>query len=156
MWKNPILVLAAFVIAPHLGYGQETKTVLDGVSKAMGEVKSIRYSGSGAFFALGQSFAPGEPWPRFGLKSYTRTINYETPALRDEVVRAEGDPVARGGGLPIPGGQRLTTAVSGTLAWGQLADGPVNPAPAAVRDRLHQLWVTPHGLIKALSRLGPE
>ena len=54
MWKNPILVLAAFVIAPHLGYGQETKTVLDGVSKAMGEVKSIRYSGSGAFFALGQ------------------------------------------------------------------------------------------------------
>ena len=149
MWKNPILVLAAFVIAPHLGYGQETTTVLDGVSKAMGEVKSIQYSGSGAFFALGQSFAPGEPWPRFGLKSYTRTIDYETPALRDEVVRAEGDPVARGGGLPIPGGQRLTTAVSGTLAWGQLGEGPVNPAPVAVGDRLHQLWITPHGLIKA-------
>jgi hypothetical protein len=80
----------------------------------MGEVKSIQYSGSGAFLALGQCFAPGEPWQRFGLKSYTRTINYETPALRDEVVRAEGDPVARGGGLPIPGGQRLTTAVSGS------------------------------------------
>jgi hypothetical protein len=29
MWKNPILVLAAFVVAPHLGYGQETKTVLE-------------------------------------------------------------------------------------------------------------------------------
>ena len=70
MWKNPILVLAAFVVAPHLGYGQETTTVLDGVRKAMGEVKSIQYSGSGAFFALGQSFAPGEPWPRFGLKSF--------------------------------------------------------------------------------------
>jgi glyoxylase-like metal-dependent hydrolase (beta-lactamase superfamily II) len=149
MWKNPIIVLVAFVIAPHLGYGQETKTALDGVSKAMGEVKSLQYSGSGAFFSLGQSFAPGEPWPRFGLKSYTRTIGYETPALRDEVVRAEGDPVARGGGVPIPGGQRLTTAVSGTLAWGQLGEGPVNPTPAAVGDRLHQLWITPHGLIKA-------
>ena len=102
MWKNPILMLVAFVIAPHLGYGQEAKAVLDDVSKAMGEVQSLQYSGSGAFFALGQSFAPGEPWPRFGLKSYTRTIDYETPALRDEVVRAEGDPVARGGGLPIP------------------------------------------------------
>jgi hypothetical protein len=143
MWKNPILVLVAFVIAPHLGYGQGTKTVLDGVSKAMGEVKSLQYSGSGAFFSLGQSFTPGEPWPRFGLKSYTRTIDYETPALRDEVVRTEGDPVARGGGLPIPGGQRLTTAVSGTLAWGQLGEGPVNPAPMAVGDRLHQLWITP-------------
>jgi glyoxylase-like metal-dependent hydrolase (beta-lactamase superfamily II) len=149
MWKNLILVLVAFVIAPQLGYGQDSKTVLDGVSKAMGEVKSLQYSGSGAFFSFGQSFTPGEPWPRFGLKSYTRTIDYETPALRDEVVRAEGDPVARGGGLPIPGGQRLTTAVSGTLAWGQLADGPVNPAPVAVGDRLHQLWITPHGLIKA-------
>jgi glyoxylase-like metal-dependent hydrolase (beta-lactamase superfamily II) len=149
MWKNLILVLVAFVIAPQLGYGQDSKTVLDGVSKAMGEVKSLQYSGSGAFFSFGQSFTPGEPWPRFGLKSYTRTIDYETPALRDEVVRAEGDPVARGGGLPIPGGQRLTTVVSGTLAWGQLADGPVNPAPVAVGDRLHQLWITPHGLIKA-------
>jgi glyoxylase-like metal-dependent hydrolase (beta-lactamase superfamily II) len=149
MWKNPLLALVAFVIAPHLGYGQEAKTELDTVSKAMGEAKSLQYSGSGAFFSLGQSFAPGEPWPRFGLKSYTRTIDYETPAMRDEVVRADGDPVARGGGLPIPGGQRLTTAVSGTLAWGQLGEGPVNPAPAAVGDRLHQLWITPHGLIKA-------
>ena len=34
MWKNPILVFLAFLIAPHLGYGQEAKTVLDGVSKA--------------------------------------------------------------------------------------------------------------------------
>jgi len=39
MWKKPILALVAFVIAPHLGYGQETKTALDGASKAMGEVK---------------------------------------------------------------------------------------------------------------------
>ena len=89
VWKNLILVLVAFVIAPQLGYGQDSKTVLDGVSKAMGEVKSLQYSGSGAFFSFGQSFTPGEPWPRFGLKSYTRTIDYETPALRDEVVRAE-------------------------------------------------------------------
>jgi glyoxylase-like metal-dependent hydrolase (beta-lactamase superfamily II) len=150
MTKKLVLVLAAcLLLGPRLGAGEDAKAVLDGVGKAMGEVKSLQYSGSGAFFSLGQSFTPGEPWPRFGLKSYTRTIDYETPALRDEVVRAEGDPVARGGGLPIPGGQRLTTAVSGTLAWGQLADGPVNPAPAAVGDRLHQLWITPHGLIKA-------
>jgi glyoxylase-like metal-dependent hydrolase (beta-lactamase superfamily II) len=149
MWKKSILALVAFVVAPHLGYGQDTKTVVDGVTKAMGDVNSLQYSGSGAFFSFGQSFTPGDPWPRFGLKSYTRTIDYETPALRDEVVRAEGDPVARGGGFPIPGGQRLTSAVSGTLAWGQLAEGPVNPAPAVVNDRLHQLWITPHGLIKA-------
>ena len=144
-----LVLVACLLLVPRLGAAEDAKDVLDGVGKAMGEVTSLQYSGSGAFFSLGQSFAPGEPWPRFGLKSYTRTIDYETPALRDEVVRAEGDPAARGGGLPIPGGQRLTTAVSGTLAWGQLGEGPANPAPAAVGDRLHQLWITPHGLIKA-------
>jgi glyoxylase-like metal-dependent hydrolase (beta-lactamase superfamily II) len=150
MTKKLVLLLAAcLLLGPRMAAAEDTQAVLDGVGKAMGEVKSLQYSGSGAFFSLGQSFTPGEPWPRFGLKSYTRTIDYETPALRDEVVRAEGDPVARGGGLPIPGGQRLTTAVSGTLAWGQLGEGPVNPAPVAVGDRLHQLWITPHGLIKA-------
>ena len=133
MTKKLVLLLAAcLLLGPRMGAAEDTQAVLDGVGKAMGEVKSLQYSGSGAFFSLGQSFTPGEPWPRFGLKSYTRTIDYETPALRDEVVRAEGDPVARGGGLPIPGGQRLTTAVSGTLAWGQLGEGPVNPAPVAV------------------------
>ena len=150
MTKRLVLVLAAcLLMVPRLDAAEDAKAVLDGVGKAMGEVNSLQYSGSGAFFSLGQSFTPGEPWPRFGLKSYTRTIDYETPALCDDVVRAEGDPVARGGGLPIPGGQRLTTAVSGTLAWGQLGEGPVNPAPVAVGDRLHQLWITPHGLIKA-------
>ena len=58
MRKNPILVLAAFVIAPHLGYGQETTTVLDGVSKAMGEVKSIQYSAPAPLFALGRASLP--------------------------------------------------------------------------------------------------
>jgi hypothetical protein len=119
MWKQPILALLVLLIAPRLGFGEDAMPALDGVSKAMGEVNSLQYSGSGAFFVVGQSFTPGEPWPRFGLKSYTRTIDYQTPALRDEVVRAEGDPVARGGGLPIPGGQRLMTA-------------PARPDPANV------------------------
>ena len=67
MWKKSILVLVAVALAPRLGYGQDTKTTLDGVSKALGEVKSLQYSGSGAFFSFGQSFTPGDPWPRFGL-----------------------------------------------------------------------------------------
>ena len=64
----------------------------------MGDVKSLQIAGSGANSSRSVRLAPGEPWPRFGLKSITRTIDYETPALRDEVVRAEGDPNARGGG----------------------------------------------------------
>jgi hypothetical protein len=103
MTKKLALMLAAcLLLVPRLGAAEDAKAVLEGVNKALGEVKSLQYSGGGAFFALGQSFTPGEPWPRFGLKSYTRTIDYETPGLRDEVVRAEGDPVARGGGCQSP------------------------------------------------------
>ncbi len=49
-------------------------------------LKSLEYSGSGVTFAFGQSAAPGQPWPRLNLKSFTRSVNYETASLRDENV----------------------------------------------------------------------
>src|SRR5437764_15065080 len=53
MAKKPVLVLTAcLLLVPRLGAADDTKAVLDGVSKAMGEVKSLQYSGSGAFFSL--------------------------------------------------------------------------------------------------------
>ena len=82
MTKRLVLVLAAcLLMVPRLDAAEDAKAVLDGVGKAMGEVNSLQYSGSGAFFSLGQSFTPGEPWPRFGLKSYTRTIDYRRCAM---------------------------------------------------------------------------
>ena len=118
MWKKLIAVLAVCLLVPQLGHGQDAKTVLDGVTKAMGDVKSLQYTGSGAYFFLGQNVNPTAPWPRFNLKTYTRTINYETPAMRDEFVRSQADPAARGGGgIPMTGEQRQMQAVSGSSAW---------------------------------------
>ena len=92
----------------------------------------------------------GGPPPRFNLKSYTRTVDYDTPSMRDEFVRTQADPSARGGGgVPLVGEQRQLQAVSGTQAWNQVGENPPTPALAAVTDRLHQLWITPHGVIKA-------
>ena len=102
-----ILVFVALALMPRLGHGQDSKAVLDGVAKAMGDPKSLQYTGSGANFSFGQSVSPGAPWPRFNLKSYTRTINYDTPAMRYELVRTQADPAARGGGgIPLVGEQR--------------------------------------------------
>src|SRR5437867_11854792 len=97
MWNKLILALAVCLLVPALGNAQDAKAVLDGAAKAMGDVKSLQYAGSGANFAFGQNVAPAAPWPRFNLKSYTRTVNYDTPALRDEIVRTQADPAARGG-----------------------------------------------------------
>ena len=69
-------------LLPRLGHGEDAKATLDNVAKAMGDVKSLQYTGNGAYFFFGQNVAPGTPWPRFNLKTFTRTINYDTPAMR--------------------------------------------------------------------------
>jgi hypothetical protein len=153
MQKKLILLLAAFLLMPRPGHAEDAKATLDGVVKAMGNVKAIQYSGSGFNYAFGQSVAPGKPYPKFIVKSLTRTINYETPALRDEIVRTQAEPGARGGGgLPLPGDQKQILAVAGTSAWTQVGEAPPTPAIPAVADRLHQLWITPHGVIKAAAK----
>jgi len=150
MWKKWILVFVALALMPRLGNGQDSRAVLDGVTKAMGDVKSLQYNGNGAYFFLGQSVAPGTPWPRFNLKTFTRTINYDTPAMRDDFVRTQADPAARGGGgIPLIGEQHLIQGVSGTDAWNQVGENPPTPAIAAVADRQLQLLITPQGVIKA-------
>jgi hypothetical protein len=136
MWKKLIFVLVIGVLVmPQLSNGQEAKAVLEGVAKAMGDVKSLQYTGSGTTFALGQNPSPGEPWVRYNTKSYTRTINYDTVSMRDEIVRTSEQPprVAF-----IVGEQRQILVVSGTHAWGQVGEN-INPALAAVADRHHQL-----------------
>jgi glyoxylase-like metal-dependent hydrolase (beta-lactamase superfamily II) len=151
MWKTLTLALVVLLFLPQIGQTQEAKSVLEGVSKAIGatDVKSIQYSGSGTIFAVGQSPTPGTPWPRFNVKSYSRVIDYETASLRDEIVRTQAEnPPRGGGGQPVRGEQRQVLLVSGTHAWNQPGD-TATPTPLAVPDRLHQLWITPHGVIKA-------
>ena len=124
MWKKLIFVLVIMcVLMPRLSDGQEAKAVLDGVAKAMGDVKSLQYTGSGSTFAVGQSAAPGVPWPRFNAKSFTRTINYDTVSMRDEIVRTQAEnPPRGGGGQPMMGEQRQILVVSGTHAWNQIGE----------------------------------
>jgi glyoxylase-like metal-dependent hydrolase (beta-lactamase superfamily II) len=152
MWTKLAFAAAACLALPQLAHAQDAKATLDGVAKAMGDVKSVQYSGSGAYFPFGQAYTPGTAWPRFGVKSWTRTADYETPAMRDEYVRADGDPMARGGGAPLPPNTKVTQAVSGKHAWNQVGENPPGPTPAAVNDRLYQLWITPHGFVKAAAK----
>ena len=150
MWKKLIFVLVIMCLfMPGLGHGQDAKKALAGVTKAMGDPKSLQYTASGTLWQLGQSPYPGAPWPRFNIKSQTRTVNYDTVSMRDEVVRTQGENPPRGGGVqPIIGEQRQILLLSGTHAWNQAGENVV-PAPAAVADRLQQLWLTPHGVLKA-------
>ena len=151
MRKTLALMVAIVLVVPVAGYAQDGRATLESVAKAMGAttLNSIQYTGSGVIFSPGQSVAPGKPWPRFNLKSLTRTVNYETGALRDEVVRIQAeDPPRGGGGQPIRGELKQTFHVQGDLSWNVVGENTVS-APVALADRQFQLWATPHGIIKA-------
>jgi glyoxylase-like metal-dependent hydrolase (beta-lactamase superfamily II) len=151
---RPVLVMAVALIAvllsPLAGDAQDSRAALDVVAKAMGAdgVKSIQYSGIGVNFQVGQNHTPDLPWPRFIVKSYTRTVSYETAAIRDELVRTQGEtPPRGGGGQPVVGEQRQNFAARGDFAWNVVGDA-TNPTPVALLDRQLQLWTTPHGVVK--------
>ena len=112
-------------------------------------LNSIEYSGNGSTFAFGQAPSPGARWPRFDAKTYAVAANYQAPAMRLDIVRAQGEhPPLGGGGQPYTGDQRAVQVVSGMYTWTEGGAQPA-PNPAAVSERLRQLWLTPHGVIKA-------
>src|SRR6266849_9071410 len=108
-------IVAILVLCPLAAYAQNGKVTLDGVAKAMGaaNLKSYELTANGVSYAVGQSEAPGTPWPRFNLKSTKRTVNYETASLRDESVQTRVADPPRGGGVFVRGDQQLNFAVSG-------------------------------------------
>jgi len=131
--------------------GCAQRTVITEAANAMGatNLNSIEYAGSGSVFGFGQAFVPGERWPRFVQRTYKVEVNYQTPAMRLEAVRAQGEVPPRGGAAqPAAGEQKTVQVVSGKYAW---TEGGAQPAanPGAVSDRLRRLWLTPHGAIKA-------
>ena len=144
-----ILSVAAAVLAQDRAFAQDAAAVLKRASDAMGatNLKSIRYTAEGTGYTFGQAFKPGMPWPKINVHSQTRTINYDTASMRDEIVLSRGEPRG-GGGYPHVAQQRTDQYVSGAFAWNQLATAPL-PGPRFVADRVHQLWITPHGAVKA-------
>lgn len=122
--------------------------------KAMGgtDLKTIRYAGSGTGATFGQAYLPGQAWPKLNYSGFSRLLDYENGAMREELARSRAEPNG-GGAVPLMGmgEQRTTTFLRGTDAWNMIGPVPV-PAGVAVNGRIHDLWTTPHGVIKAALR----
>lgn len=131
-------IIFAFVISCFFltaAAAQDAKGVLDAAVKNLGDVKSVQYSGTGAQFNVGQSLSAGAAWPRTDLKSFTRTFDYEKKASRVEAVG--------------PNGPMATQFVATDKAWGQNGATITAAAPLVAADRQLQIWLTPHGFLKA-------
>jgi glyoxylase-like metal-dependent hydrolase (beta-lactamase superfamily II) len=148
-------VAATFIAAVFVGCATPSvdgEATIARASQAMGgnDLKSIRYSAEGIGYTFGQAFVPTAVWPKITVHAQARSINYDTGSMRDEITLSRAEPTG-GGGYPLQGQQRNEQYLSGAQAWNVTATGVV-PGPRFVGDRVHQLWITPHGALKAAQR----
>jgi len=135
MGRNHFAVLALGALLSPLSFAQDAKTVVDGAAKAMGVLNlgSVRYSGSGLNFALGQAPNPSAPWPKFNVKTYERVIDFDAGATSQTMVRTQGENPPHGGGQQPIVGEQTQTQVNGLKQpW----------------SSQFEVWVTPVGFLK--------
>ena len=141
MLKKTAAVVALAVMLPWVGAAQDAKAVIAAASAAIGvdQLRTIQYSATGFDFALGQSYNPEAPWPKFINKSYARAVDFQQSASRVERVRLQGENPPRGGGQqPVRGeqSQSQTIIVDGNTPWVQQLE----------------IWMLPHGFLRAAVR----
>jgi len=114
-------LLSAFV---GVSAAQDAKTVLGDASRALGAdtLNTVEFSATGFDYVLGQAYNPSSPWPKFINKTYTRAIDFRTPASKVDRIRLQGENPPRGGGLqPVIGEQpqSQTIIVGPNTPWVQ-------------------------------------
>jgi glyoxylase-like metal-dependent hydrolase (beta-lactamase superfamily II) len=133
--------LAVFGLAAALVWtasAQDAKAVIADASKAMGvdTLRTVQYAATGLDFILGQAANPDLPWPKFINKSYSRSIDFETPTSRVDRIRMQGENPPRGGGpQPMVGEQPQTQTiiVGAETPWVQQLE----------------IWMMPHAFLRA-------
>ena len=161
LWILVVGLLLTMVRVPGVAQEAEpdARTVLQAAVRAMGadNVKSITYSGTTGYVATpGQNYAPSSDWPANQIVSYTRTIDYDAKSSKlDYTLRqgtGQGGPAGGGNAPtvtnPLVGDQRTQQFVNGNVAW-NMNGTTVVPAPADAEQRQLEVWLTPHGCLKA-------
>ncbi len=150
----PVVVLATAAAA--VACGPRAGTV-EAANDALGapQMTSIQFSGTGRWYQFGQAPNPTLPWPQFDVSSYTATVDY----ARAGSSRADGSHTdSRAGPRPPDTGRAAAGSIRqrhDCLEHGAAAGAPAGspPAPqlqpAAVEERVMEIWTTPHGFLKA-------
>jgi glyoxylase-like metal-dependent hydrolase (beta-lactamase superfamily II) len=140
--------------------------ILAAASKEINEasLRCVTFSGVGYSGPVGQTFenAPNIDWQRSEMANYTRTINWEAGTSRETFDRKPGlNPASWKYGLGWVGGTptqrelRQTHIVNGQYAWHMDGAGaPVAVPPEMAEIYQLDIWLTPHGFLKAARKPG--
>jgi hypothetical protein len=138
---------------------EDASAAIRRAEKAMGQVASIRYSGTGTMGVVGMNWNPTSPWHSTAMSSYLRTIDYASGSSTEEITRAQENPPMLGGEAPFVDVIKEGRKVSGKYAWNQPVNAypppppnVIQPAPASAYERALEVWLTPHGFLKAAAQ----
>ena len=156
MKKTFAVALALAALLSITGRAQDGAGAIDAAARTLGatNLSTLEYSGFGYDYVFGQAYNGSSAWPRFTLPGFTMTIDFVTPAFRDDKRRAQLENPPLGGGFqPLSGEMHQIWVASGEYAWDVVGG---NPGPPRRRDdrrpvaegRLEQISLTPHGFIK--------
>jgi len=153
---KPLAAACLLAFAPAVSTAaDDAEALLRNAERAMGaaQVKSVRFAGSGTGATFGQAYKPGAAWPKLNYSTFVRVADYENAALREDFARSRAEPNG-GGAVPLQGSgeQRASAFLRGTDAWNQVGPTAFAPAAVALDGRIHDLWTTPHGVIKAAQK----
>ena len=143
-----IVALAAFVVQPALA--QDAAATIKAAQYALGMIRgpqridainTLEYWGTGKVSRLP------------GIVTYHASLGYRLSAMRVDITPSNAD----GSNQNL----REIQVVSGNFAWNGSVPGggftpgtTATPMPGALKDRLLQLWSTPHGALKAAEQAG--
>ena len=148
-----LLLLGACSTTPP---APDAKAVLQRASLALGAdtVHTLRFDGRGSGGTFGQAWQPGVAWPGLSYSTLTRWADYDNTAFREDFGRSRSEPTG-GGATPLMGQGDAKASGSAREAWAWNGQGDTaSAAPVALDARLHELWTTPHGVLKAAQRWG--
>ncbi len=164
------LVMLGAMAAPGV-HAQDALATIKAAEYALGMIRgpqrvdainTMEVWATGTNYNFGQAYRPDGPWPAFKI-TYHASYSYRTPAMRVDITRSNPDGPLQGGGLPLAAPQRQIQVVNGMYAWNESVPGAgflkgstATPAPAALNDRLLQMWTTPHGVLKAAERVAND
>src|SRR5262249_21463116 len=154
-----LLASSAVIVPAAAQQGQSNpnqvaaKAILQAADAAIGASKVHSYvaSSTGWRGYPGQQFAQGD-LPRTDLKSFVRTVDYDSKSAKTDYVRVQGNNIPRGGGagFPVQGGQHFTEFVTRDIAWNLNPQGqPVRQPAVDAGDRQLAMLSNPIGFIKA-------
>ena len=148
MAKRLWIACALFFLCAGAASAQDAKTVLQAAQKAMGDVTSIQYSGTGHINSFGQAWTP-----ECRVAFHQSHELYQDDRLHFQVGERRLDPLGaesdgQGRRAPIRRRREAGSLCERSYAWDMPGSNPVPNLGAATEWGL-QIWLTPQGFVKA-------